>query len=136
MTMMTRDCKNCGKTFTTNVSPSDITSGSKVHCSRVCANKFRNTSYPVDCKGCEVTFQSGVSESRKYCRMQCPGRAAGYLTSQGYIEFSSKDEYGEKLQHRRIMAQHLGRDLRANENVHHKNGNRADNRLDNLELYG
>jgi hypothetical protein len=59
------------------------------------------------------------------------------LNHQGYMlstrSIDGKAEY--RLQHRWAMEQKLGRSLFDAENVHHINGDRTDNRFENLELW-
>src|ERR1700741_4747541 len=57
----------------------------------------------------------------------------GSINSSGYRVFWKNGK--QVREHRLIMEQYLGRDLYSDEYVHHKNGIRNDNRIENLELW-
>lgn len=95
-------------------------------------------------EGCEQTAAGRTYCPRHYYRVRKygdPGEAGrrhrangeGYKDRNGYIV---KQVNGvSDLEHRQVMATALGRPLLPDENVHHINGVRDDNRLENLELW-
>lgn len=65
----------------------------------------------------------------------------GTIDTTGYKTITVKghpnqlSETGKIREHTYIMSLHLGRALAKDESVHHKNGDRLDNRIENLELW-
>ena len=66
----------------------------------------------------------------------------GYIGPNGYKRICKKElkghlnagKKGTMFEHTYVMSQHLCRPLYKHETIHHKNGTRHDNRLENLEL--
>lgn len=66
-------------------------------------------------------------------------RNQGHVNKKGYRIVSVQNHpilgSGRLYEHRLVMSEKLGRALKDNENVHHINGVRSDNRPENLELW-
>jgi hypothetical protein len=105
---------------------------------------YRESRPPCAVEGCEKKkhYANGycVRHGARVQRRGEPG-PAGRLTQQrnnidsaGYRRLQGGDP-SSTLEHRQVVELVLGRPLEKYENVHHKNGLRADNRIENLEVW-
>ena len=134
-----------------------------MYCTRGCSNvgrakdsEQRNT---FVCMNCQTTVTKSrkpggrIYQQQKYCCRTCKyeyakkralekfnsGNVSRHVKKHGYVWISVPSLVtGKKhamLEHRYVMSKHLGRELFPEETVHHKDGNRQHNALENLELF-
>lgn len=132
-----KPCEQCGTEF-------KVFHSARVRrrfCSHKCKSAFRKveTTVVFKCPACgkSEALPRAVAARKRYCSAKCWHVAAniktGYVGRQGYRRITIN---GEQLsEHRHVMEKYLNRSLFPGEIVHHKNGNRTDNRLENLELW-
>jgi hypothetical protein len=128
------------------------------YCSLSCANRATSTGrkgprphlwkvQPRACLVCQTVFRT-TNESTVLCSRSCSGKwrrslnpnARGwYKTVHGYIilykpEYPGATKAGYIMEHRWVMEQQLGRQLTKGEVVHHRDGNKANNAPENLQV--
>ena len=89
---------------------------------------------------CQMHYRRNKLYNDPKLRPGRPRKNTASINNNGYEllyepENPNANVNGLVLVHRKVMSEVLGRPLLRTEQVHHKNGNRSDNRIENLEMW-
>lgn len=130
-----KDCAACGVTFSTKAASNYCPKCMHVRRKHPCADCGVQVDWRAErCMPCWGAAHAGADNpSFKGGRYRM--KYHGYISIPGYRGHPRADSNGRVKEHTIVMEKMLGRYLLPNENVHHKNGVRDDNRPENLELW-
>lgn len=135
---ITVPCAFCGKDVTRY--PSQIKGKRAVFCSRPCAAKYSRKDLNPEKYAEYRDFTNNAARFSELARKNNPTKMTPEVREKlrnARLGAGEGKGYGKlygKLEHRAVVEQALGRELRSDEVVHHKDGNKRNNTLDNLQV--